>query len=130
MKLERQKRKRKQVYKCYEKEIEKYKHLYFTEVSHNEVRKLIKILQKKFKVHVKEINFDKTSEWYGGRAHLDGSIDFYTNHHLNILLVCHEFAHLYCFKQKIYYHPWKFYQNLAKVIDYLEKTISLKITLA
>ncbi len=117
----------KQKLKCYLKEFKKYSPLYCSEISIYEARKILKILQHKFKIKPKKITFNKTSKWFGGWTYYDRTIDFYTNHILNIGIISHEYCHLICYKKNIYGHSYKFYNELKKVNRYLENKLSFTV---
>jgi len=116
----------KQKLKCYEKEINKYLVLYKTFISPTEAIYILNILEKKYKI-ISIPSFNFKSKWYGAWAHTDGRLKF-RKKKLNILLVCHEYCHLICYKKGIKGHNRKFYKELEKVINYIQKTLKYKIT--
>lgn len=117
----------KQVYKMYEKEIEKYWHFYCAKCTTKDAKKIIRLIQKKFKIKVNKVDFNWKSKDFGGMAFENGNLKFNDNGCLSLFIVCHECNHLICYKKKIYYHKKGFYKNLDKVIKYIEQKIEFKI---
>ena len=118
----------KQTYKIYTKEIAKYWHLYCTDLTKAESKRLIKRLQRKFNFKANNVDFNwKSSEFGGYASRSQKSLFFDKDTVLSMLLVCHECTHLMCFKRGIYGHPTKFYKKLDKVLKYVEDTLKFKI---
>ena len=119
---------KKQAYKCYYREIERYKHLYNTSLSQKEALVVINTLKKVFNIPVKKVTFDFKSKKFGANADRWGNIRFKDNN-IHLLIVCHELNHVRCFNKypKEFPHSNIFYRELDKMIRWIENNITFKI---
>lgn len=116
----------KQKLKCYVKEILTYKHAYLALITPTEARKIIKLIERRYKLKIKNIRFDLKSKWCSGWAYMDNTIAF-KKRYLNILIVCHEVSHLIAYRKGINNHSYKFYRILKQVINFIVTTLTFKI---
>jgi len=127
MKLVRPRNQCKQKLICYEIEIAKHKHFYSSLIDIEEAEKIIRLLSKYFKIGVKQIDFNYKSKLYGGKAERKTNKIRFRRKKLNLLIVCHELCHLLCYKKEIFGHPKEFYDNLDRIVDFIENNIRFSI---
>lgn len=117
---------KKQILKCYDKEIRKYYHFYKLKLTPIEVKRVVKLISSKYNIKVKKILFDMNSKLYGGWAHKNGIIEF-VKETVNLMIVCHEVCHLICYSKGVMGHNANFYKQLTEIIKYVENNVRLKM---
>ena len=120
----------KQVLKCYEIEIAKYKHFYNIWLDIDEALLIFTMLERRYKIKVPKITFNYKSKNHGGWTKQNGEVKLKKNY-LNLGIICHEYIHVYeLIKFKKTKHDRKFYKRLDRVIKFIEKNLELAIKCA